>query len=145
MLIIKREISGNTTMIAWFCSQYLLICKATLFTFENMYSKYVFLVPTPAHHTSSRNQAWDSARVGGQDRKIPPAPRYNQIAGLVKFRPPLLNQMLNTPLSKLAAILVFFTLRAEHLFVFFFTEEEKSRLCPNHVNSLKPPQPGLLD
>ena len=30
-------------------------------------------------------------------------------------------------------------------FVFFFTEEEKSRLCPNRVNSLKPPQPELLD
>ena len=32
-----------------------------------------------------------------------------------------------------------YTLRAEPLFVFFFTEEEKSRLCPNRVNSLKPP------
>ena len=37
------------------------------------------------------------------------------------------------------------TLRAEPPFVFFFTEEEKSRLCPNRVNSLKPPQPELLD
>ena len=36
------------------------------------------------------------------------------------------------------------TLRAEPPFVFFFTEEEKSRLCPNRVNSLKPPQPELL-
>ena len=37
------------------------------------------------------------------------------------------------------------TLRAEPPFVFFFTEEEKRRLCPNRVNSLKPPQPELLD
>ena len=37
------------------------------------------------------------------------------------------------------------TLRAVPPFVFFFTEEEKSRLCPNRVNSLKPPQPELLD
>ena len=37
------------------------------------------------------------------------------------------------------------TLRAEPPFVFFFTEEEKSRLCPNRVNCLKPPQPELPD
>ena len=37
------------------------------------------------------------------------------------------------------------TLRAEPPFVFFFPEEEKSRLCTNHVNSLKQPQPELLD
>ena len=37
------------------------------------------------------------------------------------------------------------TLRAEPPFVFFFTEEEKRRLCLNRVNSLKPPQPELLD
>ena len=37
------------------------------------------------------------------------------------------------------------TLRAEPPVVFFFTEEEKRRLCPNRVNSLKPPQPELLD
>ena len=36
------------------------------------------------------------------------------------------------------------TLRAEPPFVFFFTEKEKSRLCPNRVNSLKQPQPKLL-
>ena len=39
----------------------------------------------------------------------------------------------------------FSTLRAEPPFVFLFIEEEKSRLCPNRVNSLKPPQPELLD
>ena len=37
------------------------------------------------------------------------------------------------------------TLRAEPPFVFFFTEEEKSRLCSNRVNTLKLPQPELLD
>ena len=37
------------------------------------------------------------------------------------------------------------TLRAEPPFVVFFTEEEKRRLCLNRVNSLKPPQPELLD
>ena len=29
----------------------------------------------------------DSARCGGPDEKIPPAPRTNQIAGFVEFRP----------------------------------------------------------
>ena len=29
----------------------------------------------------------DSARVSGQDRKIPPAPETNQIAGFGGFRP----------------------------------------------------------
>ena len=37
------------------------------------------------------------------------------------------------------------TLRAQPPLVFFFTKEEKRRLCLNRVNSLKPPQPELLD
>lgn len=36
-------------------------------------SKNLFLVLTDTCYTSSRNQGQDSARVGGQDRKIPPA------------------------------------------------------------------------
>ena len=37
------------------------------------------------------------------------------------------------------------TMRAEHPFVFFLIEEEKRRLCLNHVKPLTSPQPGLLD
>ena len=53
--------------------------------------------------------------------------------------------MISVYFRNIAFVMQMYTLRAEPPFVFFFTEEEKSRLCPNRVNSLKPPQPELLD
>jgi len=54
----------------------------------NLFTKIVdYRSSRPGRKAYKRPDSTDSARCGGADDKIPPAPGTNQIAGFVQFRP----------------------------------------------------------